>query len=219
VEETSLRELYAEYRAFTRPKSKPRFATVDEELGALVVYAPIYRALEVGGADDALTKLGAKLNLWEVSTAYPLVFRIATSGASSADKAHLYKLIYSYLVRRTLCGQTPKNLNKIFARLVGAMIKEDVSPGSFAAAFAGQRGDTVRFPDDTELRTAIRTKPIYHLIGRKERLAEVLWELECASRTKYTVNTPRPADMSIEHVPPPDMDEPLGPRQWCVCSG
>ncbi len=52
-EKTSLRELYAEYRAFTRPKGKPRFDIVEAELDALIVHAPIYRTLEVGGGDEA----------------------------------------------------------------------------------------------------------------------------------------------------------------------
>ncbi|GAA0567935.1 DUF262 domain-containing protein [Craurococcus roseus] len=201
-DETSLRELYAEYRAFTRPKGKPRFDTVASELDALTVYAPIYRALEVGGGDEALARLGAKLNLWEVSTAYPLVFHIAISDADPAQKSHLYTLIYSYLVRRALCGLTPKGLNKTFARLVGAMIKDGTSAATLAVWFAGQRGDTVRFPDDREFREAIRNKPVYDSIRRKDRLADLLWDLECASRTKYSVHAPRPANMSVEHVLP-----------------
>ena len=43
--ETSLKELYAEYRDFTRPKGKTRFGTVGEELDALTIYRPIYRTL------------------------------------------------------------------------------------------------------------------------------------------------------------------------------
>ena len=201
-EETSLRELYAEYRAFARPKGNPRFSTVEAELDALITYAPFYRALEVGNGDEVLTRLGVKLNIWEVSTAYPLVFCIAASAAPSDQKAGLYQLIYSYLVRRALCGLTPKNLNKTFARLTGVMLNAGVSMESFAAAFTNQRGETVRFPDDVELRAAIRDKPTYNMIGRKERLSDLLWDLECAARTKYSVHTPRPANMSVEHVMP-----------------
>jgi hypothetical protein len=201
-EETSLRELYAEYRAFTRPKGKPRFDTVEAELDALIACVPIYRTLEVGGGDQALARLGAKLNLWEVSTAYPLVFRIAASDADPVEKEQLYTLIYSYLVRRAICGLTPKSLNKTFARLVSALNKDGVSLGAFSAAFAEQRGDAVRFPADSEFRAALRSKPLYQMIGRKERLADLLWDLECASRTKYSVQTPRPPEISAEHVLP-----------------
>lgn len=201
-EETSLRELYAEYRAFTRPKGKLRFETVEAELDALVAFAPIYRALEEGGADEELTWLGAKLNLWEVSTAYPLVFRIAISEAPREEKLELYRLIYAYLVRRALCGLTPKNLNKTFARLTRELINNGVSVEGFCAAFAGQRGDAVRFPDDAELRSAIRTKPTYLMLGRKDRLANLLWDLEQATRDRFSVNAPKPDQISVEHILP-----------------
>ena len=201
-QETSLRELYAEYRAFTRPKGKPRFESVETELDALVQFRPVYEALELGGGETPLERLGTKLNLWEVSTAHPLVFRIATSEVPGDVKAQLYSLIYSYLVRRALCGLTPKNLNKTFARLVTETLSKGVSLEVLAGAFAGDRGDTVRFPGNEELRAALLNKPIYNLFGRKERLADVLWDLEIASRTKYSVDTARPPGMSVEHVLP-----------------
>lgn len=202
-EETSLRELYAEYRAFTRPKGKPRYPTVEAELEALTSFAPIYQALEEGaGTNQDLIELGRKLNVWEVSTAYPVVFRIATSNADAATKAKLYRLIYSYLVRRAICGLLAKNMNKTFSRLASLLITEGVSVETFAKAFAGQRGETVRFPDDEELRTAVLSRPVYLQFQRKDRLQDILWELESANRTKYNVSTQRPVGMSIEHVLP-----------------
>jgi len=43
---TSMRELYAEYRAFARPKGRERFDSVASELAALTQFVPVYRALE-----------------------------------------------------------------------------------------------------------------------------------------------------------------------------
>lgn len=202
-EEISLRELYSEYRAFTRPKGKPRFPTVEAELGALTLFAPTYRALEDGaGTDIDLNRLGIKLNLWEVSTAYPLVFLIATSSVEQNIKRTLYNLIYSYIVRRAICGLTSKGMNKTFVRLVSLMLQHGVSTSTFENAFSGQRTDTVRFPDDNELIAAIIKSPIYSRFPRKERLTDILWELELKSRTKYVVNAPRPPNISIEHILP-----------------
>ncbi|WP_043345105.1 DUF262 domain-containing protein [Belnapia moabensis] len=201
-EEISLRELYAEYRAFTRPKGKLRFQTVEQELDALVAYVPTYRSLELGEGDGMVGWLGSKLRTWEVSTAHPLVFCIAASDAAPAIKDRLYKLVYSYLVRRAICGLTSKGMNKTFQRLVAAMLEYGVSLETFAAAFASQNGPTVRFPSDVEFQAAVQTNPVYTWFPRKERLADILWELECASRTKFSVSTARPSDMSIEHILP-----------------
>ena len=131
-----------------------------------------------------------------------MFFQIAGSTNAPQVKEELYRLLYSYIVRRALCGLTSKNLNKTFARLISAMLKEGVSVEVFANAFSGQRGETVRFPDDEELRAAILSKAVYELFPRKERLSDVLWELECTSRTKYHVHTPKPENMSIEHILP-----------------
>ena len=118
------------------------------------------------------------------------------------EKAKLYNLIYSYLVRRALCGLTPKNLNKTFARLTRELIENGVSTEALAKAFVNQRGDAVRFPADDELRIAIQTKPTYHMFSRKDRLADLLWDIEAATRTKFSVDTPRPSYISVEHVLP-----------------
>jgi len=201
-QETSLRELYAEYRAFTRPKGKTRFSSVEQELDALLNFVPIYRALEEGIGDPLLTNLGRKLAIWEVSTAHPLIFAIAHSDADPSVKGKLYDLIYSYVVRRAICGLTSKNLNKTFQRLVDVVIREGVSLENFRIAFSNQIGDAVRFPNDDELKSAFLTKPVYIWFNRKERLAEILWELETATRDKFSVNTAKPGSMSIEHILP-----------------
>lgn len=200
-QETSLRELYAEYRAFATPRGQPRFPNVADELRALTQFAPIYEALERGQAGDPLSVLGDKLNLWEVSTAYPVAFHIAIS-ATTEDAVILYQLLESYIVRRAMLGLTPKNYNKTFSRLVAVMLNGGTTPAVFARAFEKAQGDAVRFPDDGEFAAGIVDRPIYTMIGRKERLTDILWQLECAARTKYNLATPRPPNATIEHIMP-----------------
>ncbi|TWA85158.1 uncharacterized protein DUF1524 [Azospirillum brasilense] len=202
-EEASLRELYAEYRAFTRPKGQPRFPSVADELDALLRFAPVYSELELPQGTGALSGLGGKLATWEISTAYPLVFAIATAQeVADEEKAALYRLIYSYIVRRAVCGLTPKAMNKTFQRIVGVFLKHGVSRNAFAASFADQTGPAVRFPSDQEFRAAIHQNPVYEWVLRKERLIDVLWELELASRTKFMAGSERPEFLSVEHVLP-----------------
>lgn len=200
--EISVRELYGEYRAFTRPKGQPRFKTVEEELDALLRFAWVYKSLEQAGDDTSVAWLGGKLQVWEVATAYPLVFTVASSDADEGEKDAIYRLIYSYLVRRALCGLTPKSLNKTFPRIITVFLKEGSSRASFAKAFSTQTGPAVRFPADSEVRSAVATNPSYSWFLKKERLADILWELELKSRTKFSVSTQRPSGMSIEHIMP-----------------
>lgn len=201
-EETSLRELYAEYRAFARPKGKPRFATVGEELDALLQFNPVYEALEKGTGDEHVAWLGRKLATWEVGTVYPLVFATAVAEMPDDEKQTIYRLIYSYIVRRAICNLTAKSLNKNFARIVSIFNERGASLDAFRSSFVGQSGPAVRFPDDAELLEAIATQPIYQNILRAERLIDILWELERATRSKFQVDEKRPSFLSVEHVLP-----------------
>ena len=200
--ETSLRELYAEYRQFTRPKGKARFETVSEELDALLRFNPIYEALETGRGDPDVAWLGRKLAVWEIATVYPLVFATAVADISDTDKRAIYDLIYSYIVRRAICGLTAKNMNKNFARIVSIFRDKGVSLENFRSSFSGQTGPTVRFPDDAELNEAVLNQPIYQNILRSERLVDIFWELEKATRTKFQIDDRRPVFLSVEHVLP-----------------
>lgn len=201
-EETSLRELYAEYRAYARPKGKARFATVGEELDALLRFNPVYEALEKGTGDANVAWLGRKLATWEVATVYPLVFATAVADMEEAEKRTIYRLIYSYIVRRAICNLPAKNMNKNFTRIVAIFKERGASLASFRASFAGQSGPSVRFPDDAELQEAIANQPLYDNINRAERKIDLLWELEKAVRSKFQVDDKRPNFLSVEHILP-----------------
>jgi hypothetical protein len=72
----------------------------------------------------------------------------------------------------------------------------------------------VRFPDDNELRIAVRTQPLYKTILRSDRIQDLLWELECAMRNKFNVSGERPLELSIEHILPQSW-----PTHWPLSDG
>ena len=202
--EVSVRELYAEYRAFIRIKGQPRFASVRDELAALVRYAPAYERLERPGTASApLETLGRRLALWEVTTLYPVALCVEVSDAAPEEKAAIYELLYSYVVRRGVCALPSKSMNNTFQRVVGLLLKDGVSVTTFARAFADQTGPAARFPSDDEFRRALYENRIYaQFPGKMGRLVDMLWNLELASRTSFQVDDVRPSSLSIEHVLP-----------------
>lgn len=109
-----LTELYARYKAFVAER---RFESVDGELETLLRHAPTYKMLVQPAGDNQLSKLARDLAVFDVTTAYPLVFVIKASEAPEEEKAALYDLIVSYIVRRLLCGLTAKNYNNLFLRV------------------------------------------------------------------------------------------------------
>ena len=196
--EALLSELYARYKSFVAER---KFQTVDDELQTLLRHAPTYRALANPSGSDALGILARRLDVFDVSTAFPLVFVIAASNASDDEKANLYSLIASYVIRRALCGLTPKNYNNTFIRVAGHLRSTGVTSTEFAAAFAESSKESVRFPNDEEFATAILKQAQYNRMPQS-RLRLILAELEKACRDKYDEATGISEDLSIEHILP-----------------
>lgn len=203
----SMRELYAEYRAFAAPKGKQRFPKVEEELRVLGKYSPVYETLEGRVQDNIdLHWLGRKLAAWQVSTAYPVAMQISVSNLDPDEMRALFRLIYSYVVRRALSGLTAKNLNKVYESLSQVFLEQGPSLDSFKRFFSQRTGDSTRFPNDDEFRQAIISKPAY-LLAPQARIKDILWELEEASRTKFAEMTAMPTGLWTEHVLPQSWNE------------
>lgn len=198
----SVRELYAEYRAFAVPKGRPKFDDIENELKLLEHYAPLYETLEGRAkADPVLYRLGRKLAEWQVTTVFPVAMQIGGSKLPAEEKKRLFRLIYSFLARRAMCGLTTKNLNKVFQSIAGLFLRKGPSLEAFRAYFREQKGDSVRFPRNDEFRQGILEKNAYSIAPRT-RLVDILWELERKSRPPMAENIKKPKDLSVEHVLP-----------------
>lgn len=196
--EILLTELYARYKGFAAER---KFESVDAELETLISHGPTYRMLVEPRDDGSLANLARDLAIFDVTTAYPLVFVIAASSAPDEEKERLYALTASYVVRRLLCGMTSKNYNNVFLRLAGHLKEHGVSVASFADYFASAEGETVRFPTDDDLRHEIASRPQYGVIQQK-RLRHILGALERASRDDGDESVDLRDDLWIEHILP-----------------
>lgn len=215
-EKISLRELYAEYRAFAVPRGKPRYTQVEDELRLLELHAPSYETLEGRmEADETLAWLGRKLAMWQVTTAYPIALQIAGEAVSEAERKQIARLLYSYIVRRALCGLTAKNLNRVFQGLSQRFVKGGASVTALIAFFEDRSGDSTRFPGDEEFRQGILSEPAYSL-APGARNKDILWELELASRSRLAEKVQMPEGLQTEHVLPISWTEdwPFSDGDW-----
>lgn len=198
----SVRELYAEYRAFAVPKGKPRFDDVEHELKLLERYAPLYETLEGRAEEDpALYWLGRKLADWQVTTVFPAALQIGGSDLPAEEKMHLAQLIYSFLARRAMCGLTTKNLKKVFQSIAEVFLRQGPSVEAFRGYFNQRSGDSTRFPRNDEFRRGILDGNAYSIAPRT-RLVDILWELEMASRSHMAESATKPNGLWVEHVLP-----------------
>jgi hypothetical protein len=105
--------------------------------------------------------------------------QIGRSDLDQDERRELAELIYSYLVRRAVCGLTTKNLNKLFQSLSAEFKAEGPSVDVFTKFFADRKGDSSRFPHDTEFCRGILNGNAY-AISPRPRLVDSLWELKVA---------------------------------------
>lgn len=195
----SLGELFSEYKVFVAASN---FEDTASELKALTKYAPIYQQLVEPSEAGPLAKLSRRLNVFDVTTAYPLVFVIANAEVDDDIKGRLYDLIGSYIIRRAVCYLNPKNYNNLFVEIAAYLKAHGVSEASFAAAVEAKRNtDSGRFPDNDEFASAIRSRPQYGWIPQP-RLKLILEELEFAMRDKFNVHGTLQDGLSIEHIMP-----------------
>lgn len=198
----SMRELYAEYRSYAVVKGTPRFAKVEDELNVLQHHAPIYETLEGRkSVDPDIAWLGEKLRTWQVTTAYPVAMQLLAPEVSPEDRKVICRLIYSYLVRRALCGLSAKNLNKVFQSIAEVFANGSTTPQTLKAFFASRPGSSTKFPSDADFTQGILDQPAYSL-AQGNRIKDVLWELELASRPKFAEASAMPTNLWVEHVLP-----------------
>lgn len=198
----AMRELYSEYRAFAAPRNKPRFPDVEDELRLLQRHAPVYETLEGRKNENpTIAWIGRKLATWQVTTAYPIMLQVAAAGLPDGEQERIARLVYSYIVRRSVCDLTNKNLNKLFQAVSQRFFEEGPSLEALRTFFVSRSGESSRFPSDEEFRRGILSNPVYKL-APGDRNKDILWELELASRSKFAEEVSRPGGLWTEHVLP-----------------
>jgi hypothetical protein len=195
----SLTEIYAEYKQFAK---RHESQTIAQELGSITRYAPIYRKLVAPEAGSPLSKLSHRLDVFDLSTAYPLILLIAISDVPAETKDALYSLIGSYVIRRALCGLTAKNYNVAFIEFTAHMRERGISVESFATVVELRKSsEASRFPTDADLKEAVINRSQYGWIPR-HRLRLIIEELELASRDKFSATDNVRDGLSVEHIMP-----------------
>lgn len=152
-------------------------------------------------ADPGVRAALSRLKQWGAATAYPLVMHLLDlherEVASAAQVVDALSSIESYLVRRMICQVPTNNLNRIFnASPPGVGDSGDVA----MAVHSYLSGRRRYWPNDSDLKQSIRSKPFYW-IGRGQQRMYVLRRLEESYEAPEPVDFEK-AKLSIEHVLP-----------------
>lgn len=212
-------QLFPEFKRYVAD-GKKRAEDVLDDLGR---YAVVYESFEKEPAQTALGRFLYRLNVMEVTTAYPaLLWLLGPEGISDeAERQRALDAIEGWLVRRLLVRATTKNYNVVFLALLKAIrpAAEDARPTGTDVAnhLAGLTGESQFWPTAASVLASLRGLSAYTALPRS-RLRMVLEALEAASYTGLTENVILPHDLTIEHVLPqewaanwplPEGDDPV----------
>lgn len=196
-EDVRMDKLFPTFKAFDKGSD---LSTADH-LADFHAYGGVYRSFSGFSPDSPEGVFFDRLEALDTTTVYPLLLEAFTRlGDAHGERRQILTDIESYLVRRAVCRLTTKGYNRIFLEALDS-IADDLSAGALRDYLLTREGDTARWPDDDEFRSAWLTTPLYRTLVRR-RLRMVLEAIETALRTPMTEDVSLPKKLTVEHVLP-----------------
>ena len=147
-------------------------------------HAATYEDLERIPPTGLVARIAGVLRIWDASTFHPFILAINTKSIDDDQKANLYALLESYIVRREICGLTTKNYNKVVTGLV-RQIRGSADPlNSVRKHFAALKGDASLMPSDLKVGESVARRPADSEMPTP-RLRYILEQLEYIHRGKF----------------------------------
>jgi hypothetical protein len=202
-QEGDLGRLYVDFKGYAQNGNQPFSAT--QQLDMLDLYGKHYLELITGKGDLPIARFGRRLQVYDTTTTHPLALKISTADIAQAEKVAMFNTIVSYIVRRAICGLTPKNYNNWFMSILRQLSKGTLSSQFLKDLMGASNTDASRWPDDAEFINGFLTGPTYP--GRLDpaRCRMLLTELEGWMRTQKRTEEPQIPELSnldIDHIMP-----------------
>ncbi len=196
--EVNVSKIATEYQHYVQER---KFRTIAEELGILRQHADTYRAMDEQNHQVVFGRIANVLRIWDISTFYPLILWVNAQTLEDEGKAELFHAIESYIVRREICGLTPKNYNKVVPGIIRHIRKRDDIVLAFFDYLSDLTGDTARMPADSQVEQAFVRRKVYGVIPTP-RIRYILQQIEYAKRDKFDEVTVSSKNLTIEHIMP-----------------
>ena len=207
--EIDLSRLYNEYRDYVSKDLPSQRA--DLQVKRLKQYASQYKELVGGFGTTPISHFGHRIAAYDVTTLYPLALFISIANIADDEKAAMYNDLVSYVVRRSVCGLTPKNYNNVFMNVLRHLSKTEISSVELRNILNSLNGEASRWPGDSEFLNACINAPLYP--GRLDapKMRSMLTELErelCRQVKTEKPDVPNLSNLDIDH---------LMPQSWYSC--
>ena len=189
---------------------------IGKEIGELVRYADIYRFLasNMGEVQNPVTPpvdFGVfRYAVWKNRDLYPVLFLIADSGANSAQKERMLRLLESYVIRRGVCGLPTDNYNN-YAASVCKELGDNADHKVLDEFLKDSEDDSALFPDNKKVMEASISANLYKL----PFLLYVFRQIEafiCGSKADVDAKK----NLTIDHILPKKWEKDMEWRKLAL---
>lgn len=197
-EEVHAQHLYAGFKKLLSVSDEPVTQTITE----FAADRDIYEGFGKQPLGTVAQRFFERLESLDTTTAYPVALILFRGGLAEPQRDTTLRMLESWLVRRMICRLTAQGYNRLFVDLVKLLNAQDGEEDATVYKFlTSSDADSARWPDDDEVRSALRTDGLYKTIVRK-RLVMLLATLEQDLRTDKAEPIDIPTNLWVEHLLP-----------------
>jgi hypothetical protein len=201
--------LFSEYRGYLHSDDAPGKS---ELIRDLTWSANLYRESidpdlldEPLGPDDPLHRMNLVVFGLQTTTILPYVLHIMRAVDDPVSRARLLHLTETYVMRRLVCGETPKHYNRFFAGLARNQVD---TLDELVRRFTGADEPSVLLPTDEDVREKM---PLRNLTNAQARVALYLIESATRDDDAYSTTLAGLRHYTVEHVMPKKWPNRWGP--------
>lgn len=211
--EINIGQLYAEFRRWGEALE----GSIADLLAEIAEAREVFRRLLVANGGERMILLAKRLQAMDTSTVYPLLLfllGLPEEDLPRGDRDLIALDLDSWLVRRFVCGLTPKNYNRFFVNLLKQARQAHRAGHSIHEAIRVEllrpTGPAGRWPDDEEFLQGWLNRQVYYKT-RPDRSRMLLTAVERHLRTSKTEAVGIQDDLTVEHLLPRDWNPETHP--------
>ena len=211
TEEAVATNLFGNFKDYVG-KSADDLSAADH-LHSLREYGDIYHSFESFPLDTVEGRFFYRLREMDTTTVLPVLLELFRSQKSLEECRQVVADLESYLIRRAICGWTPKNFNRMFTDLIKRLTANGYTANEVRTFLLERTGESGKWPTDRELEYVFLERPLYHQITRA-RLRLVLEAIELAIHDEKSEKISIAEQLTIEHIMPQEWH-----RHWPLDEG
>lgn len=199
------RKIYFAFKEFTKG-----YDGIEEVLQEMLVYANTYRdikAFQVGDKDT--NEIAKRLDLLDMTVAYPFLMAFLVYAKEvELPLTKIYKVfscIETFIFRRLMCDLPTNALNKIFATLHDAVLRNKKGTDSYSSVLIyilESKKLSSAFPKDEEFINGFTTKKVYTMQAKNKMYIFERLENGSSKEKNDVVENIEEGILTIEHIMP-----------------